>query len=333
MALRRGKLNAPSRRTVAEAAEEWLSAARRGIVRTRSGDPYKPSAIRAYECALGSFIVPALGPRRLSAVTRNDVQDLVDRLVAEGRAPSTVGNAVLPLRAIYRRASAREEVATNPTLGLALPRDRRRRERVARANEASALVAALPAAHQALWATALYAGLRRGELAALRWSCVDLEAGVLSVERSWDRVAGLVAPKSRSGERRVPIPSALRSRLIAHRLRQGTGGQGFVFSADGERPWDLSAVLRRAKRGWGKAGLRPISLHECRHTYAAYMIAAGVNAKALSAYMGHSSITVTLDRYGHLMPGAEREAAALLDGYLDRASEGIGAQAPGSPGS
>jgi hypothetical protein len=116
VALRRGRLNTPSRRTVGEAGEEWLVAARRGIVRTRSGDPYKPSAIRAYGCALRSFI----GPRRLSQLTRNDVQDLVDRLVAEGRAPSTVGNAVLPLRAIYRRASAREEVATNPTLGLAL---------------------------------------------------------------------------------------------------------------------------------------------------------------------------------------------------------------------
>jgi len=55
---------------------------------------------------------------------------------------------------------------------------------------------------------------------------------------------------------------------------------------------------------------------ECRHTYASMMIAAGVNAKALSAYMGHASITVTLDRYGHLLPGNEREAAARLDEYL-----------------
>ena len=88
---------------------------------------------------------------------------------------------------------------------------------------------------------------------------------------------------------------------------------------------------RRGKHG-RKSELEPIGLHQCRHTYAAFMIAAGVNAKALCSYMGHSSITVTLDRYGHLMPGAEREAAVLLDGYLERASEGIGAPAPGSPG-
>ena len=65
--------------------------------------------------------------------------------------------------------------------------------------------------------------------------------------------------------------------------------------------------------------LDPITLHECRHTFASLMIAADVNAKALSAYMGHASVTITLDRYGHLMPGNEDEAAGLLDAYLARA--------------
>jgi integrase len=63
-----------------------------------------------------------------------------------------------------------------------------------------------------------------------------------------------------------------------------------------------------------------ITLHEARHTYASYMIAAGVNAKSLSEYMGHANISITLDRYGHLMPGNEDEAASMLDAYLDRAN-------------
>ncbi len=69
--------------------------------------------------------------------------------------------------------------------------------------------------------------------------------------------------------------------------------------------------------------LAPIGLHECRHTFASLMIAAGVNAKALSTYIGHSSIQITLDRYGHLMPGNEQEAAKLLDRYL-RTGEDLG---------
>jgi len=78
--------------------------------------------------------------------------------------------------------------------------------------------------------------------------------------------------------------------------------------------------MNRARRAWKAAGLEPVTLHECRHTFASLMIAAGVNAKALSTYMGHATISITLDRYGHLMPGNEAEAAGLLDAYLDRAA-------------
>jgi len=73
---------------------------------------------------------------------------------------------------------------------------------------------------------------------------------------------------------------------------------------------------------WAQAGLAPITLHECRHTFASLMIAAGVNAKALSTYMGHANIAITLDKYGHLMPGNEAEAAGMLDAYLARAANG-----------
>src|SRR5215211_5774474 len=115
-ALRRGTLRAPTRTTLTEAAGEWLGAARAGIVRTRSGEIYKPSALRSYEQALRLKVLPELGHLRLSALGRNAVQDLVDRLVAEGLSPSSVRNAILPLRAIYRRAVARSNVLVNPTL-------------------------------------------------------------------------------------------------------------------------------------------------------------------------------------------------------------------------
>jgi hypothetical protein len=81
--------------------------------------------------------------------------------------------------------------------------------------------------------------------------------------------------------------------------------------------------LGRPRQSWVKVredALDPILLHDCRHTFASLMIAAGVNAKALSTYMGHANISITLDRYGHLMPGSEDEAAELLDAYLERAN-------------
>ena len=76
-------------------------------------------------------------------------------------------------------------------------------------------------------------------------------------------------------------------------------------------------LTQRADKAWKAAELDRITLHECRHTFASLMIAAGVNAKALSTYMGHANISITLDRYGHLMPGNEEEAAGLLDSYLE----------------
>jgi integrase len=81
-------------------------------------------------------------------------------------------------------------------------------------------------------------------------------------------------------------------------------------------------VTERADANWQAAGLDRVTLHEARHCYASYMIAAGVNAKALSIYMGHANISITLDRYGHLMPGNEEEAAELLDAYLMRTATG-----------
>jgi integrase len=316
VSLRRGTMRAPTVITLREAAQEWLEAAEAGIVRTRSGDPYKPSALRSYRQAFQGTVLPELGQLRLSAITRNHVQDLVDRLVAAGRAPSTVRNTILPLRALYRRALARDQVALNPTLKLSLPAVRGARDRVARPAEATALLAALPAEDRALWASAFYAGLRRGELQALDWTSIDVNAGVIHVNDSWDRKAGPIQPKSRAGKRRVPITSVLRQHLLSHRLRQGHGGKGFVFPNKTGRPFDPATVLSRARTAWNKAELDPITLHECRHTYAAFMIAAGINAKALSTYMGHTSITVTLDRYGHLLPGNEHHAAKLLDTWL-----------------
>lgn len=319
-ALRAGTLRAPTKTTLREAAEEWLTAAEAGVIRTKAGHPYKPSAMRAYEQALRTKVIPELGHLRLSSLARTAIQDLVDSLIADGKSPSTVRNAVLPLRAIYRRAITRADVLVNPTLGLAMPAPRGTRDRIADPPEADRLLRALRPEDRPVWATALYAGLRRGEIKGLRVCDVDLDRGVISVEQSWDDKAGPIEPKSRAGRRRVPIARQLRSHLAAHLLRSENSDPDDLFFAERGKVLNTEGMTKRARTSWKKAGLDPIGLHECRHTYASLMIAAGVNVKALSVYMGHSSITVTLDRYGHLMPGHEGEAAEMLSGYLERAT-------------
>jgi integrase len=212
---------------------------------------------------------------------------------------STIAGTMLPMRAIYRRAVSRGDVTIKPTTGLEIPAARGGRDRIAPPDECAKLLAALPQGDRALWATAMFAGLRRGELMALRVEDVDLGAGVIHVRRGWDVVAGEIATKS-GRDRRVPIAAILRDYLDEHLLGLGWK-DGLVFGATGTSPFTLTPTDRRAKVAWKAENARrieqaedpeqmelltPITLHECRHTFASLMIAAGVNAKALSTYMG-----------------------------------------------
>lgn len=285
-----------------------------GRVRTRSGDLYRPSAIRSYEAALRDHIVPRLGQARLADVQHREVQRIADDLLTRGRDSSTIRNAVMPLRVIFRRAVEDGDLAVSPCTHLRLPAVRGRRERISSPQEAERLLAALPERDRPIWATALYAGLRRGELMALRWADVDLANGLIRVERAYDEKAHVkIEPKNRAGRRTVPIVGALRDILVAHKAKQGQA-DGLVFG--GDTPFQPSNLWRRAQPAWKRAGLEPIGFHEARHTFASVLIAAGVNAKAITTYMGHASIQTTYDLYGKLMPGSEAEAAALVDAYL-----------------
>ena len=105
-----------SGQTVRQAGDALIEAMRSGVVRTRSGRTYKPSAIRTFQSNLELHIYPVLGPYRLQDVRRGDVQRLADRLISMGRAPSTVRNALMPLRVIYRRALSLEEASSQPHL-------------------------------------------------------------------------------------------------------------------------------------------------------------------------------------------------------------------------
>jgi integrase len=195
---------------------------------------------------------------RLADVTRADVQDLADQLTAQGLSASTVQNALDPLRVLYRRAIRRDLVAVDPTEHLELRRPSGRRERIATPAEAVELLGALPDFERALWATAFYTGLRRGELRALRWDDIDLPGRVIHVRRGWDDVEGEQDGKSAAAERDVPILDPLAPELAAHRLRTGRSGGALVFGRDAERPFFPSTVRNRALRAWQAANDRRV---------------------------------------------------------------------------
>jgi integrase len=311
-----GALRAPSKRTLDEAAKAWIAGAEAGEIRNRSGHPYKPATIRGYRQALADHVLPSIGARKLNTITTADLQELVDGWQAEDQEASTIRNSIKPLQAIYRRARSREGLPANPTHDLELPAPRPKEVQIVAPEEAAGLLAAVPLQDRAIWATALYAGLRYGELRALRWGSIDFSAGTIRVRESWDPKEGPIPPKTRTSRRTTPLPKLLRDILIDHRLNAGDrADDDLVFALD-LTPFQAAVVYRRADRNWKEKSLGHLRLHQARHSYASFMIAAGVNAKALSVFMGHSSIKVTFDLYGHLMPGTEAEAATLLDRFL-----------------
>jgi integrase len=307
---------------VRAAIKTFLRGIEEGSIHNRSRRRYKPSVVRDYKRDLGQRIDPLLGPHYLREVQLPDVQLVADTLSGRALSPSSVRNTVMALRALYAWARPRGLAFQQPCDGVRLPGAEQQRMRVASPDQAALLVAALTNHDRTAFALACYAGLRAGELLALDWDHVDLELRVLRVERAWDHGSKqFIAPKSKAANRVVPITERLWAVLSTH--RQTLGGAGLLLPAlrgDPSRPMGHSALVKRLKKRWEKAELEPLKLHEGRHTFASLLIAAGANAKAITTYMGHSSIQVTYDRYGHLMPGSEAEVAGLLDTYLARSA-------------
>jgi integrase len=191
--------------------------------------------------------------------------------------------------------------------------------------------------HFALWAGYFLGGLRRGEARAARCYDLDLQAPTIRVERTWDDVEGeLDGGKSDAAERTVPLVGAAPALLRAHLLATGRRGLDLLFGETATEPFEPSTVRRRALEAWGwkevpnpkpdgparvwvKArpdALRPIAPHECRHTYASLLIAAGGHALQIKTFLGHSSIKVTYDTYGHLFPASRDETIRRVNAYL-----------------
>ena len=283
----------------------------------QSGKPYKPGPRAEITRALNKRVKPEFGSQYLAELTLPHIQLWADALAGEGLAPQTVANIINSLRSLYGWALPRGHARINPTRGLRLPKGEQPRDRIASPQEAAMQVQAMPDKLKAFMGLAVYAGLRLGEILALDWEMINLPGATISVERAWDYTANeFVTPKSDAGVRTIPVAARLVTLLENHRVLTNHRA-GLLFPGrDPDIPIHPTTVREAAAKAVQKANLAPLGFHEARHTAASIFIAAGLNAKTVSTYLGHASISITFDCYGHLFPGNESEARGLLDAYL-----------------
>jgi integrase len=320
--VRRRTVIAPTSVTFREYAERWLAGARDGTNLTRDLSAYKPSTVRSYTKHIGR-IYPAIGAMRVSAIDRQDLQDAANRLTASGLSASSVRNTFDPVRKIFARAVRERLIAVNPTIGLELKAPDGRRDWVDRPERVARALAALPERERGPWTVAFYAGLRAGEIQALRWCDVDYDRGVLCVEWSWDREVGQIAPKTRAGRRRVPMSMRVRRELRELQLRSGRRGDELVFGRTPELAFVPQVLHRHTRQAWQDAGLTdewaadgmlPPGLHDARHHCLTHWGRVW-DIGRLHQAAGHSDIRQS-QRYLHVPPDRDAEDAARLDAYL-----------------
>lgn len=267
---------------------------------------------------LRNHVLPVFGATPLGRISQLDVRAWVAELTASDMAPATVHKAYQTLAKVLRAAVDGGLIAQSPCRSVNLPRIEQEEMRFLTPGEIVALSEAVAERYRAMVLFDAYCGLRMGELAGLRRGRVDLLRRQVRVIETAVEVKGRLifdAPKTRAGNRTVPIPPSVADRLDRHMTEfTDAGPEALVFpGADGgalrANAW-RSRYWRPAIRATGLAPLRP---HDLRHTAVSLWIAAGASPKQIATWAGHTSVAVVLDRYGHLLPGREEAVLAALD--------------------
>jgi integrase len=296
------------RRKLAAYFEAWVAQA--GLEETTAA---------LYEGMFQRHIGPSLGHFSLAAITRERVKEWIAELGAKGVGARSIGVAHGVLRRTLAEAVRDGILMTNAAVGVSVPRAEHRQMQPLSAGEVAALASSVPKRDRALVLTLAYTGCRVGEASALRVRHVDLLHSRLHIQGSASEVRGrrIEGSTKTDRERQVALPVFLRDELARHLAAfcSPADPQAYLFTTAEGHPLRVSnwraRVFVPAQRAVGIIPVRRV--HDLRHTAAALAIAAGAHPKMLQDMLGHSSITVTLNVYGHLFPSLHDALAASLD--------------------
>ena len=309
--------------TLAEYAPLWLN--------SYVAVECKPRTQELYETMFRLHVLPSLGSLRLSAITRGKIRELLAIKSEAGLKRSTLKNILAPLREMLNHAAEDRLISANPAMKLMKRRaghkteEETKRAEIFTERELTHLLATVEAQypeHADLIAATAWTGMREGEALGVQWTDIDFHNGFLEVRRTVGyRKGELLSGSPKSGKaRRVDMAAALAVRLQARydKVREDAALNEkalcpWVFPNRAGMPQDASHLCSRI---WhpllATAGLRRVKFHTLRHTYASLLIMRGESLPYIKDQLGHSSIQVTVDLYGHLIPGLNRGAVDAL---------------------
>ena len=324
----------PTKLTVGEFLTQWLE----NYVLTNTS----PRTAEGYRVIIQRHLMPNLGIVSLTQLQPYHIQGYYAKTLSEGRADSNDSLSARTVRNIHKVLSEALSHAVKwqiliRNVALAVDPPRPSQSEMATFTEEQArlfLEAVAQFPYHELFTVALYTGMRRSELLGLPWKDVDLYLAQLSVTQTLHRLSsgGFVfgKPKTAKNRRTIALPPTvcillrqLNERQIAERLLLGLRLQhdDLVFSKPDGKPLDPSTITHTFRKIVKKAGLPILRFHDLRHTHASLMLKHGIHPKIVSERLGHSSISITLDTYSHVMPGLQEAAALRFEEGLQQTAE------------
>ncbi|KTQ92655.1 hypothetical protein NS226_15300 [Aureimonas ureilytica] len=324
-----GLHKAPSQTvTFGFAADEYMKDCER---RWRIKDRMAGNTLRHYAASMRANVRPAFASMLLTDLTAAKIQAFINE-DSERLAWRTVNIHLILIRNVIQFALDRDWLAVSPLAArkVRLPKADDGRRSIPTKDEIRSILEVIAGGRQrgeqrnsyrvrvASVLIAIFAGLRRGEICGLQWENVDLENGYLHVRHSLSIYDGLKTPKTKAGVRSVPMAKPVRGILELLKKEAGGNPTGFVLQTRNGTPINPNdiythwrAVMKAAGLTSGENDTPKYTFHDLRHTAVSLLIEQGLDAMRLKDIIGHGSVTMTMDVYGHLFPDDNRARNAI----------------------
>jgi len=298
-------------KTVADACKSWLRSCERNDL--------ERSTLKAYRSHVRTHVEPRMGHLLLSELSRSQVRDFLDDLLDAGASHAQSKKIMVSLRSILLEAVEREWIAQNVAIDVKVRRKTRSMgdERIIPTKgEIRIIIDTAPEAHRALFVTAIFTGMRISELRGLTWDNVDFDRNLIRILQRADEFQQIGPPKSKAGVRDIPMAPIVRQTLKAWLHQVPRSDLNLVFPNSVGKVQSYSNLYNRVfkpmlvRNGIVDAkGEARFGIHSLRHAAASLFIEQGWNPKKIQTLLGHASITMTMDVYGHLFENTEEDAS------------------------